>query len=194
MPEREEAGSPNVIGVVALYAAVEKLSQLGMANVARHEEALTGYALERLAAVPGLRVLGPHRPRPSAWGRSASSCRVSRTRWWPAVLSYEWGIGVRAGCFCAHPAMAHLLERVGRGHGDARRADPAAREVRRPGRDARQPGALQLAADVDTLVEALGRSSPASSSIPAYTLDRATNEYAPQLAARFRRRFLHLKD
>src|SRR5260370_28348538 len=40
MPDREDAGSPNLLGVVALYAAIEKLNQLGMANLARHDHAL----------------------------------------------------------------------------------------------------------------------------------------------------------
>lgn len=58
IPEREEAGSPNVIGVVALHAAIEKLREIGMDNIARHEEALTAYALRRLGEINGLRLLG----------------------------------------------------------------------------------------------------------------------------------------
>ena len=108
VPEREEAGSPNVIGVVALYAAVEKLTQLGMANVARHEQALTGYALEKLKAVPGLRVLGPQTADARVGVMSFVLPTISHA-FVAAILSYEWGIGVRAGCFCAHPGMVYLL-------------------------------------------------------------------------------------
>jgi cysteine desulfurase/selenocysteine lyase len=67
-PQRFEAGVPMAAQVVGLGAAVDYLTQLrstdgslqGMAAVAAHEHALTGYALAELAAVPGVRVIGPH--------------------------------------------------------------------------------------------------------------------------------------
>ena len=59
IPWRFEAGTPNVAGAVGLGAAVDYLEGLGMDRVRAHEHDLTGYALERLAQVDGLRVLGP---------------------------------------------------------------------------------------------------------------------------------------
>jgi cysteine desulfurase / selenocysteine lyase len=109
IPDREEAGSPNVIGVVALHAAVDRLQAIGMHNIERHEAALSAYALDRLTQVPGLRLLG----RPSLEDRvglfafglgNLSGYLVA------AILGHEWGVGVRAGCFCAHPGMMHLLD------------------------------------------------------------------------------------
>ena len=63
-PEREEAGSPNTVGAIALAAAMRQLSQVGMDAVAAHEAELTAYALERLAR----HARGAHlrRPRPAA--------------------------------------------------------------------------------------------------------------------------------
>lgn len=58
-PKRFEAGTPMVAQSVGLAAAVRYLERLGMRDVAAHEHALTGYALERLAALPGVRVIGP---------------------------------------------------------------------------------------------------------------------------------------
>jgi cysteine desulfurase/selenocysteine lyase len=178
VPEREEAGSPNVIGVVALYAAVEKLCQLGMHNVARHEQALTGYALRRLAEVPGLRVLGPQTTDSRVGAISFVLPPVSHTLI-AAILSYEFGIGVRAGCFCAHPGMAHLL---GVSPEDMASLEQQIMQHEKFG----VPGAVRAslalynsADDVDVLVEALkaigsGRYSG------KYSLDRATNEYTPE--------------
>ena len=49
LPDREEAGSPNVVGAVALAAAIEALTAVGLGRLAAHEGALTRYATARLA-------------------------------------------------------------------------------------------------------------------------------------------------
>jgi selenocysteine lyase/cysteine desulfurase len=109
IPEREEAGSPNVPGVVALAAAIRRMSELGMDQVAAHEEALTRYALEQFAALPTVHVLGPQDPSRRI-GVLAFTIDGLPDHLAAAVLSHEWAIGVRAGCFCAHPGMSHLLQ------------------------------------------------------------------------------------
>lgn len=58
-PQRFEAGVPMVAQAVGLEAAVHYLEALGMPNVADHEHQLTGYALERIAALAGVRIIGP---------------------------------------------------------------------------------------------------------------------------------------
>ena len=58
-PKRFEAGTPMVAQAVGLAAATRYLDDLGMANVAAHEHALAGYALEVLAARRGVRIIGP---------------------------------------------------------------------------------------------------------------------------------------
>lgn len=58
-PQRFEAGSPNVAQAVGLAAAVEYLEKVGMAAVAAHEHALTELALQALAELPGVRIIGP---------------------------------------------------------------------------------------------------------------------------------------
>ena len=58
-PKRFEAGTPMVAQAVGLAAAVRYLEDLGMDNVAAHEHMLAGYALERLAQLRGVRVIGP---------------------------------------------------------------------------------------------------------------------------------------
>ena len=45
LPDREESGSPNVVGAVALAAAIEALTAIGMERLARHEADLTAYAV-----------------------------------------------------------------------------------------------------------------------------------------------------
>jgi selenocysteine lyase/cysteine desulfurase len=96
-----------------------------------------------------------------------------------AVLSYEWGIAIRSGCFCAHPYMQHLL-----GIDDDWSA--RAREEIARGDRSRLPGAVRASfglgtstAEVDALVAAL--SAIAAGDFRAdYRVDPATGEYAPE--------------
>ena len=100
-PYRFEAGTPNIAQVIALGAAVEVLNGLGMTNVAEYEHALTGYALDALATVPGLSVVGP----------ASNVDRGPAISWVMAgvhphdvgqVLD-SFGIAVRVGQHCARP-------------------------------------------------------------------------------------------
>jgi selenocysteine lyase/cysteine desulfurase len=110
LPDREEAGSPNVVGAVALAAAIDKLERVGLARIAAHEEHLTHHATRRLQEVPGLTIHGPT--------DAAAGTKVGVVPFTlqgldhglvAAVLGYEYGIGVRSGCFCAQPYIVHLL-------------------------------------------------------------------------------------
>ena len=57
-PDREEAGSPNVVGAVAMAAAAKALMATGLDNVAAHETGLIAYALGRLSEIPGIKIYG----------------------------------------------------------------------------------------------------------------------------------------
>jgi cysteine desulfurase / selenocysteine lyase len=112
LPDREEAGSPNVLGAVALAAATRTLREIGLDRIADHENELTRYAIDRLTQVRGLNVYGPT----DTVGEAAKVGVIPFTvdglehGLVAAVLGYEHGIGVRSGCFCAHPYIAHLLD------------------------------------------------------------------------------------
>lgn len=154
LPDREEAGSPNVIGAVALAAALDRLELLGREGIEAQEHALTGYTIERLSAIPGLRFLGPPGGPDRVGVCSFVLSQVSHERV-AAALAYEHGISVRSGCFCAHPAMFDLLAL-----GDAAVAD--ARDRLRRHEHAGIPGAVRASlglqstrAEVDRLVTAL---------------------------------------
>jgi cysteine desulfurase/selenocysteine lyase len=58
-PARFEAGTPPIAQAVGLGAAVDYLAGIGMAAIAEHETELTGYALDALSTVEGLRIFGP---------------------------------------------------------------------------------------------------------------------------------------
>ena len=151
LPDREEAGSPNVVGAVAMAAAARALAAIGLPAIARHEEALTAYALERLQTVPGIVLYGetdPARVRDRVGVIPFNLAGVPHGLT-AAVLGYEAGIGVRHGCFCAQAYVGHLLGVTD----DARRR--LAPDAERPGMVRASFGAYNTPADVDALVDAL---------------------------------------
>jgi selenocysteine lyase/cysteine desulfurase len=109
-PDRYEAGSPNVVGAVALAAACRILIEIGMDEVARRERALFARLWSGLAEVPGLERLGLWLPGTTdRVGVATFNLERYRHALLAAVLSAEHAIGVRHGCFCAHPLMTRLL-------------------------------------------------------------------------------------
>ncbi|MFC4909256.1 cysteine desulfurase [Actinomadura gamaensis] len=100
-PQRFEAGSPNVAQAVGLGAAVDYLSDLGMADVHAHEAALTGYALERLGEIAGVRVIGPGTTE--ARGGAVSFTVDDIHPHDVGQVLDELGVEVRVGHHCAKP-------------------------------------------------------------------------------------------
>jgi cysteine desulfurase/selenocysteine lyase len=101
LPHKFEAGTPPIAQAVGLGAAVDYLSALGMDNVAEHEHAITTYALDRLQAVDGLRIIGPT----TALDRGAAisfALGDLHPHDVGQVLD-ELGIAVRVGHHCARP-------------------------------------------------------------------------------------------
>jgi cysteine desulfurase / selenocysteine lyase len=111
LPDREEAGSPNVIGAVALGVAIEALVELGFDEMLRHEAELGARLLESLSEIPGVTVLGGIETRRGAERLGLASFVIEGVHHGlaAAALSHEWGVAVRNGCFCANPYVFHLL-------------------------------------------------------------------------------------
>jgi cysteine desulfurase / selenocysteine lyase len=113
-PERDEAGSPNVVGAVALAIALQAVEEIGFDTVEAVETSLTDRALRGLEAIDGVRLLGA--PRSDGLdhrlGVMAFTLEGRHHALVATVLSNEWAVGVRDGCFCAHPYLMNLL-RIG---------------------------------------------------------------------------------
>lgn len=117
VPDRHEAGTPNVVGAHALAAACSALTACGWEAVEAHEDALLRRLRAGLSTVPGLRELalfGADHPRVGVVSCTIDGHDPSRLA---AALSAEHGIGVRDGAFCAHIATRRLLDGVGVGAG-----------------------------------------------------------------------------
>lgn len=110
-PDRDEAGSPNTVGAIALATAILQFEEIGMEAVARHEADLTAYALEQLKHVKGIRIFGDANPQTSNQRLGVIPFQLETHSHFlvSAVLGHEFGIGVRSGCFCAHPYILKLL-------------------------------------------------------------------------------------
>jgi selenocysteine lyase/cysteine desulfurase len=197
-PERDEAGTPNVVGAVALAAALQCLQAFGMAAVAEHEAELTAYALTRLARVEGIRLYGELDPlraqhahqhadqHAHPHGKQRAHQRLGVITFnlerhphalVAAILSTEFGIGVRNGCFCAQPYLKRLLQI------DAAQAQRIRSEIC-AGDHHDVPGMVRMslalhntAADIDALADALERIARGEFS-GVYSQDRASGEYA----------------
>lgn len=178
LPDRQEAGSPNVIGAVALGVACDTLASVGMNRVAAEEAELLAYARSRLASVTGFehyRVWAADHPRVGLLTFNLGETPYDLLA---AVLSAEYGIGIRHGCFCAHPLMMRLL----------RVDDPEAQrlvEATRDGQHPRLPGAARMSiglgttrADIDAMalaLEAIATDGPRWT----YRVSPDTDEYEP---------------
>ena len=104
-PQRFEAGTPAIAEAIGLGAAAEYLMRLGMENVWAHDHALLGYALERLAEVPDLRLYGPEGPdRGGVIAFNLGSLHPHDL----ATALDERGVAVRTGHHCAQPLHRRL--------------------------------------------------------------------------------------
>ncbi len=133
VPSKFEAGTSPIVEAVGLGAAVDYLDALGMDAVREHELDVVGYALDRLADVPGMTVFGP--PEADARGALVSFALDYAHPHDVAEILGSRGVCVRAGHHCAQPLMKRL------GVGATTRASFAVHTTRE---------------DVDRLVDALG--------------------------------------
>ncbi|MCB0205338.1 MAG: aminotransferase class V-fold PLP-dependent enzyme [Anaerolineae bacterium] len=180
MPDRDEAGSPNVVGAVAMAAAARVLMDVGMDRVAAHEQALLAYATERLLAVPGVTIYGetdPARLHEKVGVIPFNMAGVSHFLL-AAILGYEGGIGVRSGCFCAHPYVVHLLNLDSETASSWRTQLLDGDKSNMPGMVRMSFGCYSNREDVDRLVAMLERIARGEYT-GDYLLDRQTGEYQP---------------
>lgn len=110
-PEREEAGSPNIVGAVALAEAIKSINEIGMDKIKEHEIKLTKYLLERITKIPGIKLYSNTKVDliPKTAGVISFDVQGLSHSLLASMLAYEGGIGVRNGCFCAHPYVHRLL-------------------------------------------------------------------------------------
>lgn len=100
-PNKFEAGTPDIAGVVGLNAAIKYLESIGMNNVLMHEQELLQYAESALLSISGLRILGSLKPKVGVISFVFDDIHPHDIG---TVLDHE-GIAIRAGHHCAMPLM-----------------------------------------------------------------------------------------
>ncbi|GAP93567.1 SufS family cysteine desulfurase [Leptolyngbya sp. NIES-2104] len=113
LPHKFEAGTPAIAEAIALGAAVDYLTNLGMDKIRAYEEELTAYLFQRLAEVPNLRIYGP-KPDAKGGGRAALASFTAgelHPHDLSTLLDHE-GIAIRSGHHCTQP-LHRLLNAPG---------------------------------------------------------------------------------
>jgi len=109
-PERNEAGTPNVIGAVALATSINFIQNIGFNEIEKHEQELTKHLLVGLKCIKNVKIYGySNADFDKRLGVVSFNVENVHHALVAAILSYEYGIGVRNGCFCAHPYVLKLL-------------------------------------------------------------------------------------
>jgi selenocysteine lyase/cysteine desulfurase len=178
-PEREEAGSPNVIGAVALHAAIDEFDRIGWTAIEQHDREIAQQLRSGLAAIDNVQLLGPSLATPTLPVASFVVDGVSHALV-AARLSAEHGIGVRHGCFCAHPYLLRLLalsdDEVRAYKHAVRRGDR--REI--PGAVRASGSTSTTTADVDRFLAAVNEIANGEGATVPYRQDPHTGDYWPE--------------
>lgn len=106
VPYKFEAGTPNIVGVISLGAAIKWLQTIGMEVVRQHEQQLLAYVLDKLQHVQGVHLYGSHDVAKKS-GALAFTVDGIHPHDVATGLDME-GIAVRAGNHCAQPLMRYL--------------------------------------------------------------------------------------
>lgn len=106
-PLKFEAGTPDYIASHGLAVAIDYMERLGMDNIERHERELTAYALQRLSAIDGMHIYGPH-DKAHAHDAVVSFNVGNIHHMDMGTLLDQLGIAVRTGHHCAQPLMDRL--------------------------------------------------------------------------------------
>jgi cysteine desulfurase / selenocysteine lyase len=104
-PHRFEAGTPDISGAVGLGIALDYLETLGRDAILEHEEALTGYGVDRLSAMPGVHLVGAGQRRLAILSVHVDGIHPHDL----ATVLDQHNVAIRAGHHCAQP----LLDKLG---------------------------------------------------------------------------------
>ncbi len=177
-PDREEAGSPNVVGAVALRAAINQLESLGWPPVGTHDAQLAARLRSGLAAIDHVDLLGPALATPTL-PLAAFNIEGVPHALVAARLSAEFGIGVRHGCFCAHPYLIRLLGLGSQEIASYRAAVKAGDRRNLPGAVRASAGINTTPADIYRFLAAVAAIAADEAAPVSYRQDPATGDFWP---------------
>jgi selenocysteine lyase/cysteine desulfurase len=155
------SGEENAGGIAALGKALVLLQRIGMDLIREEEQVLTGQALRGLTKIPGLSLYGIKDPESSGFSQKIGVIVFDLKNKMPSKvakqLALQGGIGVRSGCHCAHIIIKHLLRISPFLESFQRLIQILFPKFRFLGLVRVSMGIENSAADVDTLIETLGK-------------------------------------
>lgn len=101
LPFKFEAGTPDYVGTHALAAALDYVTALGMDHIHAHERAITAYAMEQMAAIPGMQLYGTAAEKDAVVAFNLANIHPFDL----GTLLDRLGIAIRTGHHCAQPLM-----------------------------------------------------------------------------------------
>jgi len=104
VPNKFEAGTPNIAGAIGLAAAIDYLADVGIDGVAAHEHDLMAYGTEALSAIPGLRLTGTAVQKAGILSFVMDDVHPHDI----GTILDQNGVAIRAGHHCCQPLMARL--------------------------------------------------------------------------------------
>lgn len=107
LPEKFEAGTPNVSGAIALKAAIEYINQVGFSYIEQQEEKLMKIAMEELSKMPYITIYGSPDYKKHK-GVLSFNIQDIHPHDVSSLVDYHGNIALRAGNHCAHPLLKYL--------------------------------------------------------------------------------------
>lgn len=104
LPNRLEAGTPNIAGGIGLGVAIDYLEGIGLERIAAYEHQLLEYATELIGSIPGVKLIGTARDKASVLSFTIDNIHPHDIG---TILDGE-GIAIRAGHHCAQPVMTRF--------------------------------------------------------------------------------------
>ena len=104
IPNKFEAGTPNIVGAIGLGEAIEFVSEIGMINITHHSKLLTNYLANKFKEMKFIKVIGNPENRLGILSFLVEGAHPHDV----ALLLDNRGIAIRAGHHCAQPAMRHF--------------------------------------------------------------------------------------
>ena len=101
IPHKFEAGTPNIAGVIAFKKAINFITEVGISNIARHEQRLLEYATEELLKINGLKIYGTAKNKSAIISFNIEGLHPYDV----GVILDNFGVAIRTGSHCTQPIM-----------------------------------------------------------------------------------------
>jgi cysteine desulfurase/selenocysteine lyase len=101
LPQKFEAGTPNICGGIAFGAAIDYLNSIGLEAIASYENQLLDYATKKLNAIEGMKIYGPKKNKTSVISFNIEGVHAYDI----GTIIDKLGIAIRTGQHCAQPIM-----------------------------------------------------------------------------------------